>query len=218
MAIKEKYFCCNSIETVARNIISNTPYIRPVDFDIFSSALLVVDMQDYFLEEGSHAHVPSSEAIVKNIKHLIDFFKSHRRPIFFTQHMNNHNNAKMMGVWWNDILNVQYSNISTKLPLSDGFIITKTQYDAFFNTDLEKSLETHNTSSVVVTGVTTHLCCETTVRSAFVRGYKVFFPVDSTATYTLRLHEASVLNLSHGFAYVCVAKDIYAREEQCLIV
>jgi bifunctional isochorismate lyase / aryl carrier protein len=46
----------------------------------------------------------------------------------------------------------------------------------------------------------THLCCETTARSAFMRGFEVFFTMDGTATYNEQLHRASLLTLSHGFA------------------
>jgi bifunctional isochorismate lyase/aryl carrier protein len=46
----------------------------------------------------------------------------------------------------------------------------------------------------------THLCCETTARAAFVRGFDVFFLVDGTATYNQDYHQATLLNLAHGVA------------------
>ena len=47
----------------------------------------------------------------------------------------------------------------------------------------------------------THLCCETTARSAFVRGFDVFFLVDGTATYNIEFHMSSLLTLTHGFVH-----------------
>jgi isochorismate hydrolase len=54
----------------------------------------------------------------------------------------------------------------------------------------------------------THLCCETTARSAFIQGYVVFFVVDGTATYTESFHRGSLLSLSHGFAVPILVDEI----------
>jgi len=64
---------------------------------------------------------------------------------------------------------------------------------------------------VVICGVMTHLCCETTARSAFMRGFEVFFTVDGTATYTEAFHRASLLNLSHGFAVPVLVENILEK-------
>lgn len=53
-----------------------------------------------------------------------------------------------------------------------------------------------------MTGVMTNLCCETTAREAFVKGFRVFFSTDATATLDLELHEATLKNLAYGFAYL----------------
>jgi len=60
----------------------------------------------------------------------------------------------------------------------------------------------------VVCGVMTHLCCETTAREAFVRGFEVFFPVDGTASYNQKFHEASLQNLAHGFAILTTVEQL----------
>ena len=65
----------------------------------------------------------------------------------------------------------------------------------------------------MIAGVLTHLCCETTARSAFVRGFKVFFTVDGTATYYEDFHRATLLNLSHGFAVPVLVDDIRKKME-----
>ncbi len=53
---------------------------------------------------------------------------------------------------------------------------------------------------LVIGGVMAHLCCETTARAAFVRGYEVFFLIDGTATYTEEFHTGTLRNLAHGFS------------------
>jgi isochorismate hydrolase len=86
--------------------------------------------------------------------------------------------------------------------------IRKTRYDAFFDTPLESLLNEEEIHQVVIGGLMTHLCCETTARSAFMRGFEVFFLVDGTATYTEDFHRASLLNLAHGFATPILVAEI----------
>jgi isochorismate hydrolase len=67
---------------------------------------------------------------------------------------------------------------------------------------LQERLVEMGVKEVIVTGVMTNLCCETTAREAFVKGFRVFFSTDATATSDLELHEATLKNLAYGFAYL----------------
>lgn len=120
-----------------------------------------------------------------------------------------------MSKWWKDLIAPGFacSHIVEFFDTTDHLIIEKNQYDAFFETSLDKVLRQGGVEQVVITGVMTHLCCETTARSAFMRGYEVFFPVDGTATYTEKHHSASLLNLAHGFALPLLVADILSRFE-----
>ena len=118
----------------------------------------------------------------------------------------------MMAFWWRDLVNVNdsMSHLIEELEPSKGIVINKSQYDAFYNTELESLLKANEVTQVVICGVMTHLCCETTARSAFVRGFRVFFTVDGTATYNEDFHVASLLNLSHGFATPVLVEEVLA--------
>ncbi|MCK4594746.1 isochorismatase family protein, partial [bacterium] len=85
---------------------------------------------------------------------------------------------------------------------------------AFFETPLEALLNEKQVTQLVICGVMTHLCCETTARSAFVRGFQVILPVDATATYTKELHRATLLTLSHGFAIPLLTKNLVKLVER----
>jgi len=61
---------------------------------------------------------------------------------------------------------------------------------------------------VLITGVMTHLCCETTAREAFVRDFKVFFAIDGTATKSDDLHVASLKTLTDGFAIPVTTEEV----------
>ena len=60
----------------------------------------------------------------------------------------------------------------------------------------------------------THLCCETTARVAFTRGYEVFFSIDGTATYNRKFHLGSLVNLAHGVAVPMLVDEIIAQLKQ----
>lgn len=176
------------------------------------SALLIVDMQKYFLKDSSHAYIPSAQAIIPKIKELIKVYSTRGLPIIFTQHLNSTQNAKLLAKWWNDLITEEnpLSEITDELDTSSGIVLKKTQYDAFYETALEDILRKKGVTQVVICGVMAHLCCETTARSAFVRGFEVFFTIDGTATQNEKFHLATLLNLSHGFATTVLAKEILA--------
>jgi isochorismate hydrolase len=57
----------------------------------------------------------------------------------------------------------------------------------------------------------TNLCCETTVRSAFVHGFECFFTVDGTAAPSERFHVSTLLNLSYGFAVPVLVEELVKK-------
>ncbi len=174
------------------------------------SALLILDMQNFFHNNKSHAYVPSAKAIIKPIQTLSDLFIQNNLPIIITRHINTKEDAKQMDYWWRDILTEgsEFSQLITEFDIPQAKLIVKSQYDAFYNTRLNEILQMNNIKQVIITGVMTHLCCETTARSAFVRGYKVFFPIDGTATYNEEFHFATLTNLAHGFANIVLIENL----------
>lgn len=179
------------------------------------AALLVLDMQNYFLLEDSHAFVPSASTIIPGINKLISAFMETEQPVIATRHINTNEDAGMMSTWWRDLIDPEsaHSQIATTLDVQNAIHLDKTQYDAFLNTALEGTLRNFQVKQVVITGVMTHLCCESTARSAFMRGFEVFFAIDGTATYNEDLHRASLLTLSHGFAVPVLVEEILEKLE-----
>ncbi len=214
--MKEKYFTKENLPHKAEEIKKEAKlfYKHPeFEFTGKNSALLVIDMQNFFKEPASHAFIPSFETIIPNISSLINTFKKNSLPVIFTRHVNTPENAFMMGKWWKDILTEEdeYSVIIKDFDLSNHIIVKKPQYNAFYNTDLESILRSHKTNNLVITGVMAHLCCETTAREAFVRGFETYFVIDGTATYTEQFHRNTVMNLAHGFSAPVLTKEILNR-------
>ncbi len=216
--MKQQYFNPQTIELESRDMLQLLELnlrLRERQFIPQESALLVLDMQEYFLDPSSHAHVPSAGAILPGIQSLVQSYYSHHLPVVFTQHVDAGSGSGMMSSWWQAAIlpGNPLGDISSSLDVSAGIVIRKHQYDAFYQTPLEEILRQRKVSQVVISGVMTHLCCETTARSAFVRGFEVFFLVDGTATYNARFHQATLLNLSHGFATPVLVKDVLSALE-----
>ncbi len=189
--------------------------IEDWEFVPSSSALLVIDMQEYFLSENSHAFIAASKAITPNVKALIAAFREAKLPVIFTRHSLLENEEPgIMGRWWADVIKEEseLSHISALFaPLSSETVIRKTRYNAFYKTKLEEIFKKKRIKSVVITGVMTHLCCETTAREAFTRDYEVFFVVDATATQNEELHLSTLRTLSHGFAVPITTEQILIK-------
>jgi bifunctional isochorismate lyase/aryl carrier protein len=211
--MKTRYFSTEKIEQEARLMLQKLPAgkrERVSTFNPKSSALLILDMQSYFLEPASHAFIPSAPAIVPGLKALAESYYANNLPVIFTQHLNSIQDAGSMGTWWKDLIHIEnpHSAIIPEFDYSNRFVLRKNQYDAFYETPLEEILKRKKVSQVLISGVMTHLCCETTARSAFVRGFDVFFLVDGTATYNPDHHQATLLNLAHGFATPMLTSEI----------
>jgi bifunctional isochorismate lyase/aryl carrier protein len=214
---KEKYFAADNIDAVAQAMAGELPVNRRATvFSLAESALLIIDMQRYFLGAGSHAFLPAAPAIIPNINLLIAAFKKNNRPVYFTRHANNEQDAGQMALWWGELLTREHplGDIQTTLNFHNYPIIEKTQYDAFFNTDLESRLRQNNTKQLIITGVSTHLCCESTARAAFMRGFAVFIAIDGTATWNRELHFASLRSLAHGCAIPLLSGELIAATKE----
>ena len=87
-------------------------------------------------------------------------------------------------------------------PLTGEKVVLKHRYSAFYNTDLETVLRCQKVEDIVISGIMTNMCCESTARDAYYRDYRVFFPADATGSITEEMHVGSLLNLAFGFAFV----------------
>lgn len=201
--LKTSYFKDMSIDRTASRMQSKLQELgltsrRAISYE--SPALLVLDMQNYFLSPESPAFVPSAVAIVPKINLLIQHFKSNSLHVIFTRHSNNSENAGLMARRWSRLTpsSGDLFELCSELDTSGAKIIDKHQYDAFYRTDLESELKYHKCESLIITGVVANLCVETTSRSAFVRGFNPIVPIDATAAYNAGLHFASMQGISYS--------------------
>lgn len=176
------------------------------------ACLLVVDMQNEFLKEDGAVFFHYAAEIVPNVKRLLSACRKASIPAVFTGHV--HENPAVDGgmtaEWWPEIKRGESLIKGTKgveicralKPLKTEKIIWKHRYSAFYNTDLEIILRGMGITDLIITGVLTNVCCESTARDAFFRDFRVFFLADATASSEPEFHIASLKNLAYAFAYV----------------
>ena len=195
--------------------------IRPYNqhemrLNVAASALLVVDMQMFFLDAASPTFACGGVAILPTVNSLLDAFRRANRPVIFTRHVHhpNHLDSGIMGWWWQGMCleGSPESEIHPELaPAPGDKVVFKHRYSAFYNTDLETVLRCLKVEDLVMSGVMTNMCCESTTRDAYYRDYRVFFLADGTGTISEEMHLASLLNLAYGFAYVTTCDAILAQ-------
>lgn len=169
------------------------------------AALLVIDVQEYFR--------PLFSGILGNIKRLLWAFRTLERPVVFTVHGHRdpERDGGMLYRWWGELIRegtFDHRIVQELEPKEGEKILPKRRYSAFYGTDLEGYLRGLGVEEVVICGVMTNLCCETTARDAFMRDFLVFFVHDATATSLKELHLASLKNLAYGFAVVLSTEEV----------
>ncbi|KAK6253085.1 hypothetical protein QUC31_014805 [Theobroma cacao] len=180
--------------------------IRKRDPNPKTSARLVIDMQNYFSS--------MAKPILNNAITTINLCRQASIPVFFTRHCHKSPaDYGMLGEWWDNDLIFDGTVDSELIPeigqlARANEVVEKNTYSAFQNTRLQEMLLEKGVEEVIVTGVMTNLCCETTAREAFVKGFRVFFSTDATATSDLELHEATLKNMAYGFAYLVDCKGL----------
>lgn len=169
------------------------------------AGLLVIDLQNYFSR--------IVQPVLGNILNVIQSCRQRGIPILFTQHGHMHpesDGGELIG-WWGEVIvrGTEDWELIPEIKVEPGEIILhKKHYSAFLETELSSTLQSLGIKDLIISGVMTNLCCETTARDAFMRNYRVFFLIDGTATGRSDHHLATLKNLGYGFAYLLTCQEL----------
>ncbi len=186
-------------------------------------ALLVIDMQNaYCHSEGSFAKLGIDtsplRSIIPNCRELIDAARFVKVPIIYAKYIlrpDYKNGGVLTQEIWPALTTVNYvaagswdSEIVNELtPDPNDFIIEKCRYSAFYGTGLDPVLRSLAINDIVICGVTTHFCVESTARDASQRDYRVFIIRDATAEVNPAWHEMSLTSFSLGWGWVITKEE-----------
>jgi len=172
------------------------------------TALLVIDLQNYFSR--------IVQPVLGNILRVIQSCRQKGIPILFTQHGHTHpesDGGELIG-WWGEVIvsGTEDWRLIPEIKVEPGdIVLQKKHYSAFLETDLNSTLQSKGIKDLIISGVMTNLCCETTARDAFMRNYRVFFLIDGTATGRSDHHLATLKNLGYGFAYLMTCEELIEK-------
>ncbi len=180
------------------------------------TALLVIDMQHAFLDEGASLEVADGRAIVPNIARLIETCRNKDVPVIFTEFVY----ATTVPCLRGNPFGVEHlppvegdtgfgqpsgncligpiagqgpesaDTINALKPRDDELVVQGHTYDKFYGTPLDLALRARDVRQLIVTGVTSDICVNSTLISAAMRDYRCTAVTDGCATITDELQQA----------------------------
>lgn len=140
------------------------------------TALLIIDVQnDYF--PGGKMTLEKSVQAAENTRRILEYFRNNHLPVIHIQHISTNDGAAFFlpgtdGAKINHLV----------LPEKDEKVIVKHFPNSFRETDLLDYLQSKNIKNLVITGMMTDVCVESTTRAAFDFGFTNIIIGDATAT------------------------------------
>jgi nicotinamidase-related amidase len=200
-----------------------------VNFEVVPerTALVNVDMQNCFVE-GSPIAAPDGLAVLERINRVAAACRRagilviHTSNVFRADGSNLGVLAEFDPIVKTGILNKgsAAAALHQKLVVDiRDILLDKPRFGAFHGTDLELILRSRGIDTLVITGIATNVCCETTAREAAVRDFRVLFLSDGTATFSIgdlsaaALQKATCATLGRVFAQVLTVDEIIAKIE-----
>lgn len=154
-----------------------------------STALIVIDVQTGLFTEPGYP-VYQEDSVLKNINALIAKARIADVPVFFVQHTESEGPLQLNTPGW---------QIHSALDVRDSDVrFIKTTPDSFFRTPLETLLKERKITDLVLCGLQTEYCVDTTARSAFAHGYRTVLVSDAHSTYDTGLLKASQIVAHHN--------------------
>jgi ureidoacrylate peracid hydrolase len=177
-----------------------------------TSAVLVIDVQNDFCDDdGVHGHRGSDlqwvQAVVEPTERLLEEARRHDVPVIFVRTHHDRWSDKEsyylrdspVGILHHMQPNGRGSEFYRLEPRPDEYVLTKRRYSAFFGTELDILLRNLGTQRLILAGVATNVCVETTARDACMRDFDVVVVRECVAAYSEAAHNAALANIDRHF-------------------
>lgn len=189
-----------------------------------NAALIVVDVQNDFCATGGWIDqlgedVSQAQAMLPNLQKLIDQARGAGVLVVFVQAVYD---ERYHSVVYKEFVSRRFQ---TGLPCQSGtrgvefyqvqpqpgdFLVQKHRYSAFANTDLDLILRSNGIQTLIMTGVATNGCVESTARDGFFQDYYIVVAEDCCASGNPAFHETALRILADRFGLVVTSKEIIA--------
>ncbi|PIT94023.1 hypothetical protein COU00_01210 [Candidatus Falkowbacteria bacterium CG10_big_fil_rev_8_21_14_0_10_43_11] len=195
---------------------------------MIDTALIIVDMQNAFCtKNGSFwkrgRKVLNFKKVLSTNKKLISFARRKKWLVIFTKLVFTKDysdggllvkrNSKIaeLGAFQEGSAD---SEITKSLkPEKNEYVITKKRHDPFIGTNLLQILRENNIRRVIVSGVVTNICVESTIRSAFDRDLETILVKDGTSASSHKLYKSSLETINKSFGDVMSLEELFLKFE-----
>jgi len=174
-------------------------------------ALLVIDMLNDFVREGSPLEVPDTRKVIPAIKREIESARREGRHIIYICDSHEPDDIEFKRFKWpvHAVKGTIGAQIIDELkPSNSDIIIEKTTYSGFYRTKLDSTLKALGIRALRLTGCVTHICVLFTASDAVLRGYDVEVVEDGVAGIAPEDHDAA-LRIMRNVLNVRVLSDSY---------
>jgi ureidoacrylate peracid hydrolase len=192
-------------------------------FNPATTALLVIDMQNFYMVEGQISYCPNAHPIVPNINGLVQSMRNTGGNIIWVRNVTN---EAAFRTWSNHYGRMKPAIIDARkrelaegsegfklwpeLDASDHDIwINKTRYSAFIEgaSNMPEELENRDIDTLIFCGVVTNICVESTARDAMMLNYRTLIIEDACAANSLEAHTATLNTFYSNFGDVQMTKE-----------
>lgn len=213
---------------VKERVINRQGRLHAIEaLDPARTALIVVDMQNYFMADGQLGCCPVARDIVPNVNRLARTMRETGGHVVWIRNAAPQETLKS---WAN--LHALYSDENRETRIagltagSEGhalwgeldvdpqdLCVEKTRYSAFIRgaSDIEAQLRDRNIDTVIVTGVATNVCCESTARDAMMLGFRTIMVSDANAAPSDEEHNGTLISFMLFFGDVQDTDEIVAK-------
>jgi ureidoacrylate peracid hydrolase len=196
------------------------------------TAVVVVDMQNDFCASGGLVSrdgrdISAAQAMAKRLPALLEAARRAGTLVVFVRCCyTSEANRYLSDVWLEQAARERRGGYTSIPVCRDGswegdwyadvrphagdVVVTKHRYDAFHGTDLDLVLRSHGIRTLVLSGVVTNVCVETTARAGFVRDYYIAVVEDGCAAYVPEDHEQTLRNIRRFFGVTPSIRELCA--------
>lgn len=195
----------------------------------FNFGLLVVDMQNGFVSKGGSydqlgMNTEEYRKIIPKTKELLDFCRANLIPVFFTEAIREPSGIdlltrvhRLLPVTREERLKVPIcvrgtwdaKTIDEIKPADSDHVVIKRRDSAFQDTELRVWLQSERINTLIICGVDTSICVETSLRDAFNIGYDVILVSDATASGINKHYETTLERVRDYYGLVMTVERFF---------
>jgi nicotinamidase-related amidase len=186
---------------------------RQVPVEVRTSALIVVDMQNDFVNPGGALVVESAAGTIPAVQRLLTLARARGVRVFYTQDTH-HEGDPEFPIWGRHVLEGTWGwqIVEELAPRPGERVIQKLRYDGFFGTSLDHELRLGGIETVIICGTVANICVLHTAGSAALRGYRVVLPIDAVSAITPFDLQAAIRQVSFLYRGVITTSEAIRPE------